>query len=58
MNWLQPGQLVPMYKMLKRLDNNLDWHEIKRKLEKVYSPMATEVHTASAVHCKQRPDVT
>ena len=30
------------YKMLKRLGNHLDWLEIKRKLEEVYSPVATK----------------
>ena len=37
------------YKMLRRLDNNADWQEIKKKLE-VFSPKATEVHTASDLH--------
>ena len=41
-----------LYKMLKRLGNDLDWHE-KKKLEEVCSPIATEVHTASNLHCKQ-----
>ena len=44
--------------MLKRLGNDLDWHEIKRKLEEVYSAIATEVHTASDLHHKQRTDET
>ena len=39
------------YKMLKRLGNNLDWQDIKEKLEE-YSPIATEVHAASELHCK------
>ena len=26
------------YKMLKRLGNKIDWQDIKRKLEEVYSP--------------------
>ena len=30
------------YKMLNRSGNELDWHKIKRKLEEVYSPIATE----------------
>ena len=46
------------YKMLKRLGNDLDWHDIKRKLEELYSPIATEVHAASDLHHKQRPDKT
>ena len=46
------------YKMLKRLGDNLDWHEIKRKLEEVYSYIAIEVHTTSDLHDKQRPDET
>ena len=46
------------YKMLKRLGNDLDWHDIKRKLKEVYFPIATEVHAASKLHCKQRPDET
>ena len=44
------------YKMLKRLCNNTDWQDIKRKLEYIYSPIATEVHAASDLHWKQRPD--
>ena len=44
--------------MLKRLDKDLDWQDIKRKLEEVYSPIATEVHTASDLHHKQREDET
>ena len=43
--------------MLKRLGNDIDWHEIKTKLV-VYSPIATEVHAASDAHCKQQPDET
>ena len=31
------------YKMLKRLDNDLDWYEMRGKLEEVYSPIATKV---------------
>ena len=37
------------YKMLKGLGNNIDWKDIKRKLE-VYSPIAMEVHAASDLH--------
>ena len=44
--------------MLKRLGIDLDWHEIKMKLEEVYSPIAMEVHTASKLHHKWRPDET
>ena len=44
------------YRMLKRLGNDLDLHEIKRKLEEVYSPIATEIHAASDLHHKQMPD--
>ena len=47
-----------LYKMLKSLGNDLDWLEIKRKLEEVYSPIATKVHVASNLHCKQHPDKT
>ena len=43
--------------MLKRLGNELDWHD-KKKLEEVHSPIATEVHTASDLQHKQRPDET
>ena len=43
--------------MLKRLGNDLDWHDIKRKLE-VYYPIATEVHATSNLYYKQRPDET
>ena len=42
--------------MLKRLGNDLDWHDIKSKLEEVYSSIATEVHAASDLHYKQSPD--
>ena len=31
---------------------------IKRKLEELYSPIATELHVAIDLHCKQRPDET
>ena len=41
------------YKMLKRIDNNANWEDIKRKLEEVYIPIATEVHTASDIHQKK-----
>ena len=45
--------------MLKRIGNNANWQDIKRKLEEeVYSPIATEVHAASDLHRKQRPDQT
>ena len=44
------------YKVLGRLGNELDLHDIKRKVEGVYSPIATEVHTASDLYCKQKPD--
>ena len=44
------------YKMLKRLHNDLGWHEIKRKLEDVYSPIATKAHADSNLYCKQQPD--
>ena len=47
-----------LYKMLKRLGNDLVWHKIKRKLEEVYSPIATEVHATCNLHCKQQPDKT
>ena len=41
------------YKMLKRLCNDLDWIEVKKKLEEMYSPIATEVHATSDLHLKQ-----
>ena len=44
--------------MFERLGNDIDWFEIKRKLEKAYSPIGTEVHAASHLHCKQWPDET
>ena len=47
-----------LYKMFNRLGNDLDWLEIKRKLEEVYSPTATEEHATSNKHCKQWPDKT
>ena len=43
---------------MKRLGDDLDWHEIKRKLEKVYFPIVTEVHAASDLYHKQLPDKT
>ena len=42
-----------LYKMSKRLGNDLDWHEIKRKLEEMYSLIATKVHAMSDLHHKQ-----
>ena len=42
--------------MLERSCNDLDWHEIKGKTEKVSSFIATEVHTTGNLHHKQRPD--
>ena len=42
-----------LYKMLKRLGNDLEWHEVNRKLEEVYSPIATNIHVASDLHHKQ-----
>ena len=44
--------------MFNKLCNNIDWQDIKRKLEEVYSPIAMGVHAASDLHCKQRPDET
>ena len=44
--------------MSKRLGNDLDWHEIKWKLEEVHSPIATEVHATSNLYHKQCPDET
>ena len=44
------------YKMLKRIGKNANWQHIKRKLEGVYSPIAKELHAASDLHQKQRPD--
>ena len=44
--------------MLKRLGNDLDWHETKGTLEEVYSVIACEVHIASNLHHKQKPDKT
>ena len=41
------------YKMLKGIENDLSWQEIKKKLEEVYSPIAMEVHAASDLHRKQ-----
>ena len=29
------------YKKLNRLGNNIDWQDIKRKLEEMYSPIVT-----------------
>ena len=46
------------YKMLIRLGNDLDLHEIKSKHEDVDSPITTEVNIASNLHHKQRPDET
>ena len=41
------------YNILKRLGNDLDWLEIKRKLEEVYSPIATELQASISFHDKQ-----
>ena len=41
------------YKMLKRMDGARSWPVIKKTLEEVYSPIATEVHVASDLHRKQ-----
>ena len=30
----------------------------QKKPEEMYSPIATEVHVAGGLHCKQRPDET
>ena len=38
------------YKMLERIGNNTNWQDIQRKLEEVYSPLATELHAASDLH--------
>ena len=46
----------PYKKLKKTLGNDLDWHEIKRKLEDVYSPIAIEVPAANYLHPKQGPD--
>ena len=46
------------YKMLERLGNDFDWHEIKRKFKEVSSPIATEAHAASDLNHKQRLDDT
>ena len=35
------------YKMLKRMGGARSWSEIKKRLEVVYSPIATEVHAVS-----------
>ena len=43
---------------MKRLGNDLGWHDIRRKLKEVYSPIAREVHAASDLHHNQRPDET
>ena len=47
---------IPIYN-----GKNIDianWFEIKRKLEEVYSPIATKVHTISNLHHKQGPNKT
>ena len=38
------------------MGSDLRWQEIKWKLEEMYSPIATEVHTASNPHRKHCPD--
>ena len=38
------------YKMLKRMSGARSWHEIRKKLEEVYLPIATEGHAASNIH--------
>ena len=39
--------------MLKRIGRDRNWQDIKKKLEEMYSPIATEVHIASDLHRKQ-----
>ena len=46
------------YGILKKIGNNTDWQDIKRKLEEVYSPIVMEVHAVSDLHRKLRPDKT
>ena len=57
MDWLAKFTSLP-YKMLKMLANDLDWLEIKRKLEEIYSPIATKVNATSNLHHRQQPDET
>ena len=44
------------YKKLKRIGQNINCQESKRKLEKVCPPIATEVHTANDLTRNQWPD--
>ena len=44
---------ITQYKMFQRLGDDLDWLEIKRKLEEVSSPIVTKVHVTSDLHHKQ-----
>ena len=46
------------YKMLKRIGGTRIWPDIKKRLEEVYSPIATEVHVGTDLHRKQEPDKT
>ena len=41
------------YKILKGMGWARSWPDIKKRLEEVYSPIATEVHGASDLHRKQ-----
>ena len=36
------------YEMLKTIDKDRKWQDIKKKLEEVYSPIIMEVHTLPA----------
>ena len=42
-----------VYKTLEWMGGARHWPEIKKKLEEVYSPIATEVHATSDPHRKQ-----
>ena len=39
--------------MLKRIGRDINWQDIQKTLEEVYSPIATEVHASSDLHQKQ-----
>ena len=49
---------VTPYKMLKQMGGARMWPDIRKKLEEVYSPFATEVHAANDLHRKQWPHET
>ena len=46
------------YKMLQTMGKARRWHEIRKKLEVLYSFIATDIHGVNDLHRKQCPDGT